>query len=137
MINVEVAYAPAAHQHELVKLILPDGASVQDALEASGLLERYPELDPKADNKLGIFGKLTKPDAVLRDRDRVEIYRPLIADPKAVRKRRAAEGKAMKKGAGALDSEGETTSVKGGEKDGEKGSEKSSEERREGEGRLA
>ena len=51
----------------------------------------------------GVFAKLVKPDTVLRDRDRVEIYRPLIADPKEVRKQRAAEGKAMKKGAGDTD----------------------------------
>lgn len=116
MINVEVAYASGAHQHELVKLILPEGSRVQDALEASGLLERHPEIDPNADNKLGVFGKLTKPDAVLRDRDRVEIYRPLITDPKVVRKRRAAEGKAMKKGGGALGSEGEAAD-EGGEEE--------------------
>ena len=48
--------------------------------------------------KLGIFGKLVKTDTVLRDKDRIEIYRPLIADPKEVRRRRAEEGKAMKKG---------------------------------------
>jgi len=54
---------------------------------------------------LGIFGKLTKNNAPLRHLDRVEIYRPLIADPKAVRKQRAADGKAMKKGGGDLSSE--------------------------------
>jgi putative ubiquitin-RnfH superfamily antitoxin RatB of RatAB toxin-antitoxin module len=69
------------------------------AIEASGLLQKHPEID-LAKNKIGIFGKLTKPDAVLRDQDRVEIYRPLIADPKEVRKQRAAAGKVMKKGAG-------------------------------------
>jgi uncharacterized protein len=47
-----------------------------------------------------VFAKLAKPDSLLRDRDRVEIYRPLIADPKEVRKQRAAEGKVMKKGSG-------------------------------------
>lgn len=49
------------------------------------------------ENKFGVFAKLSKPDSILRDRDRVEIYRPLIADPKEVRKQRAAEGKVMKK----------------------------------------
>jgi putative ubiquitin-RnfH superfamily antitoxin RatB of RatAB toxin-antitoxin module len=63
------------------------------------LLQKHPEID-LARNKIGIFGKLSKADAVLRDQDRVEIYRPLIADPKEVRKQRAAEGKVMKKGAG-------------------------------------
>jgi putative ubiquitin-RnfH superfamily antitoxin RatB of RatAB toxin-antitoxin module len=97
-VAVEVIYALKDRQ-ELVALKLPAGATAREAVERSGLLEKYPEID-LARNKLGVFAKLVKPDAVLRDRDRVEIYRPLIADPKEVRKQRAAEGKAMKKGAG-------------------------------------
>jgi len=65
---------------------------------------KYPEID-MSKNKIGVFARLAKPDAPLRDRDRVEIYRPLIADPKEVRKQRAAEGKVMKKGAGDLENE--------------------------------
>jgi len=101
MLNVEVCYALAQRQ-ELVKVRLPEGATLLQALEASGLLEKHPEIDLKK-NKFGIFAKLSKADSVLRDRDRVEIYRPLIADPKEVRKQRAAEGKIMKKGAGDAD----------------------------------
>lgn len=101
-IRVEVVYALPAKQ-ELVAVKVASGTTVRQAIEASGLLEKYPEID-LAKNKLGVFAKLTKPDAVLRDRDRVEIYRPLIADPKEVRKQRAAEGKAMKKGAGEQES---------------------------------
>lgn len=97
-VQVEVIYALAARQ-ESVPLTLPDGATVQQAIEASGLLQKFPEID-LGKNKLGVFAKLAKPDTVLRDRDRVEIYRPLIADPKEVRKQRAAEGKVMKKGGG-------------------------------------
>ena len=97
-IAVEVVYALKDKQ-ELVALKLSSGATAREAVEHSGLLEKYPEID-FARNKLGVFARLVKPDAVLRDRDRVEIYRPLIADPKEVRKQRAAEGKAMKKGAG-------------------------------------
>jgi len=97
-INVEVVYALAERQ-ELIQVKLPEGATVQQAVDASGLLQKYPQID-LGKNKLGIFGKLTKLDAVVRDRDRVEIYRPLIADPKEVRKQRAAEGKVMKKGGG-------------------------------------
>jgi len=63
-------------------------------------LQRNPEID-LAKAKVGIYGKLSKMDTVVRARDRVEIYRPLIADPKEVRKQRAAEGKVMKKGGGA------------------------------------
>lgn len=97
-LNIEVCYALADKQ-ELVRLRLPAGANLQQALEASGLLAKYPEIDIKK-NKFGVYAKLAKLDAPLRDRDRVEIYRPLIADPKEVRKQRAAEGKVMKKGAG-------------------------------------
>ena len=100
-INVEVCYAMAAKQ-EVVRVRLPAGANVTQALEASGLLGKYPEIDLKK-NKFGIWNKLAKVDAALRDMDRVEIYRPLIADPKEVRKQRAAEGKVMKKGAGDAD----------------------------------
>ncbi|THF66437.1 RnfH family protein [Pseudothauera nasutitermitis] len=99
LIHVEVVYALPRRQ-ELVRLSLPAGATVREAVEASGLLGRYPEIDVDGPSKLGIFARLVKGDAVLRDCDRVEIYRPLIADPKAVRKKRADEGKAMKKGGG-------------------------------------
>jgi uncharacterized protein len=98
-IRVEVIYALADRQ-ELVNLTLPEGATVHQAVEASGLLQKYPEIEPGKTNKLGIFAKLVKPETLLRDRDRVEIYRPLIADPKDVRRKRAEEGKVMKKGGG-------------------------------------
>ena len=97
-IDVEVVYARPERQ-ELIHLTLPAGATLQQALEASCLPQKHPEVDP-IKGKFGIFGKLAKPDMVLRDRDRIEIYRPLIADPKEVRKQRAAEGKVMKKGGG-------------------------------------
>lgn len=100
-ITVEVVYALPAKQ-EILSVRLPEGATLRQAVESSGVLQKYPEID-LAKNKFGVFAKLTKPDAVLRDRDRVEIYRPLIADPKEVRKQRAAEGKVMKKGAGEQD----------------------------------
>ena len=101
MLKVEVCYALPDKQ-EIVAVKLPAGATLQQALEASGLLAKYPEIDLKK-NKFGIYAKLSKLDSPLRDRDRVEIYRPLIADPKEVRKQRAAEGKVMKKGAGDAD----------------------------------
>lgn len=101
-INVEVSYALPERQ-ELVRVRLPEGATVRDAVEVSGLLQKYPDIDLDGKNKVGIFAKLTKLDTGLRERDRVEIYRPLIADPKAVRKKRAEEGKVMKKGGGAAE----------------------------------
>jgi putative ubiquitin-RnfH superfamily antitoxin RatB of RatAB toxin-antitoxin module len=100
-IHVEVVYARPERQ-EVAAVALPAGSTVVQAIEASGLLARYPEID-LARNKLGIYAKLARLDTALRDRDRVEIYRPLIADPKEVRKVRAAEGKAMKKAAGQSD----------------------------------
>lgn len=95
-LSIEIAYALPQKQ-ELVRIHLPSGSTVRQAIEASGLLAKYPEIDLKK-NKVGVYGKLTNLDAPLRDRDRVEIYRPLIADPKEVRRKRAEEGKPTKKG---------------------------------------
>lgn len=96
--RVEVAYARPD-----VQVILPvevgEGATLRDAIEKSGILDKFSELDIESMD-VGIFGKLSKLTNRLKPRDRVEIYRPLIADPKEVRKRRAAEGKRMKKGGG-------------------------------------
>lgn len=97
-IQLEVTYAKPDRQ-EIVSLKLPEGSTIQQAIEASGLLQRHPDID-LAKTKVGIYGKLSRMDTVVRERDRVEIYRPLIADPKEVRKQRAAEGKVMKKGGG-------------------------------------
>ncbi|MFZ5524498.1 MAG: RnfH family protein [Pseudomonadota bacterium] len=97
-INIEVVYALPGVQTLLKQPVAP-GTTVAEAIQASSILQKYPEIDLTV-NKLGIFGKLTKADAVLRDKDRIEIYRPLIADPKEVRRKRAEEGKVMKKGGG-------------------------------------
>lgn len=97
-IRVEVVYALPEKQ-TVIELQLPDGSTARDAVAASGLGAVYPDVDFGA-LKLGVWAKLVKPETPLRDRDRVEIYRPLIADPKEVRKQRAAAGKVMKKGSG-------------------------------------
>jgi putative ubiquitin-RnfH superfamily antitoxin RatB of RatAB toxin-antitoxin module len=89
LIQVEVAYALPDHQ-VIIPLDVPLGSTVEDAVRASGILDTFSEID-LSQNKVGVFGKLTKLDAELRAKDRVEIYRPLIADPKEARKRRAAE----------------------------------------------
>lgn len=96
--QVEVIYALKTTQ-KTIRLSVDEACTVKEAVERSGLLAECPEIDLTR-NKLGVWNKLAKPDTVLRDKDRVEIYRPLIADPKEVRKQRAAEGKAMKKGGG-------------------------------------
>ena len=98
MIDVEVVYALPDEQ-TLFRQSVPEGATVAEAIKRCGILEKYPDIDLAA-NKLGIFGKLTSADSVLRDRDRIEIYRPLLADPKEVRRMRAEQGRAMKKGSG-------------------------------------
>ena len=97
-IQIEVAYA-RPDQQLLLPLRVAAGSTVAQVIEASGVLAKFPEID-LAQNKVGIFGKLTKLNTVVRERDRIEIYRALIADPKEVRRQRAEEGKAMKKGGG-------------------------------------
>ncbi|MBT3047384.1 MAG: RnfH family protein [gamma proteobacterium symbiont of Ctena orbiculata] len=94
----EVAFGTLDEQ-ALLTVESAEPLTAKQAIEASGILERFPEIDLKT-NKIGIFGKATKLDALLSEGDRVEIYRPLIADPKEARKKRAAEGKSMRKGGG-------------------------------------
>ncbi|MCW8945624.1 MAG: RnfH family protein [Sedimenticola sp.] len=94
--DVEVAYAKADEQ-AILTITAEEGLTVRQAVERSRITERFPEIDIE-NSKFGIFGKAAKADAVLNPGDRVEIYRPLIADPKVARKKRAAEGKALKKG---------------------------------------
>lgn len=95
-INVEVAYAEPDRQ-VILPVNIDEGTTVGGAIVQSGIMMKFPELDVE-NSKVGIFGKVTAMTTVLQDGDRVEIYRPLIADPKEVRRKRAAEGKATKKG---------------------------------------
>ena len=104
-ITVEVVFAKPDEQ-ALEQLQVPTGTTVEAAIRQSGLLIRFPEIDLTTD-KVGIFGKAAALGAELRDGDRVEVYRPLIADPKTARKKRAAEGKAMRKGARAQNKTGQ------------------------------
>ncbi len=87
-LNVEVAYA-RPDQQQIVALQVVPGCTIQNAIEQSGILQQYPEIRLDK-NKVGIFGKLSQLQTRLRAGDRVEIYRPLLADPKAVRRKRAA-----------------------------------------------
>jgi len=88
---VEVAYATPAAQ-AILEVALPAGANVAQAVEASGIRKRFPSIDLES-NRVGVWGKLARLDTVLQAGDRVEIYRPLIADPKAVRRERAKSSK--------------------------------------------
>ncbi len=86
MLSIEVCYA-LPNEQALIAVELPEGATLQQALDASGILKRYPQIDLEK-QKVGVFGKLKPLDTVLADHDRVEVYRPLIVDPKAARQRR-------------------------------------------------
>ena len=96
LIRVEVAYAQPDEQ-VIIPVEVATGATLEQAILQSRIQERFPDIDLNT-AKIGVFGKLGKLSATVRAGDRVEIYRPLLADPKAVRKKRAAEGKQMRKG---------------------------------------
>ena len=86
MARVEVVYCPGPHQADIVALDLPDGATLADALAASGVLQRHAlDLDTL---RTGIWCKARPLDTVLRDRDRVEVWRGLQVDPKEARRLR-------------------------------------------------
>lgn len=86
--RVEVAYAASASDAFLVELDLADGATVEQAIRASGVLSRYPEIHLE-DCRVGVFSERCTLDRRLRAGDRVEIYRSLLVDPKEARRRRA------------------------------------------------
>lgn len=95
-LQVEVAYAKPQTQ-KIIALTVPAGTTLFEAAERSGIIEQFPEIDLET-VKMGVFGKLeAKPkEREIRNGERVELYRPLIADPKEARKRRAAKMKASK-----------------------------------------
>lgn len=95
-IRVEVAYALPDRQ-AILALDVAQGTTALDAARQSGITDKFEGID--LDNaKMGVFGKVVSPQHVLQEGDRVEIYRPLIADPKEVRKARAARAKARRAG---------------------------------------
>jgi len=87
MLRVEIVYALRDRQ-VLLAFEVEGGTTARQAVERSGILQRFPEID-LAQAGLGIFGRVVSPDTPLRDGDRVEIYRPLVADPKDTRRTRA------------------------------------------------
>ena len=95
-IDVEVAYARPDEQ-VILEIKVSPASTVAEAIRQSGILETFKEID-LGRNKVGIFGRPVSLSHPLRAFDRVEIYRPLLADPKEIRRQRAAEGKQMKKG---------------------------------------
>ena len=90
-IMVEVAYALPEEQ-VIISIKVPTKSDVKQAIKKSGIQKKFPNID-LSKNKVGIFGKKTTLDHPLKDRDRIEIYRPLILDPKEMRRKRAAKKK--------------------------------------------
>ncbi|EMB48406.1 hypothetical protein D908_19305 [Vibrio mimicus CAIM 602] len=103
MIQVEVVYA-LPHEQRVLKLVVEQSATVEEIIRTSGILQMYPEID-QAVNKVGIFSRNVKLDAKVRDKDRIEIYRPLLADPKEIRRKRAEQAKAAAAQANVADEE--------------------------------
>lgn len=90
-INIEVAYAQPEKQ-SLLSVVIDDGLTVEQAITESDIINLHPEIDLSV-NKVGIWNRTCKLQDLVKDGDRIEVYRPLIADPKEVRKRRAEKAK--------------------------------------------
>ncbi|SEP63815.1 RnfH family protein [Basfia succiniciproducens] len=88
-INIEITYAFPEHYY-LKKFTLDEGTTVQSAILQSGILQQFTDIDLR-ENKIGIFSRPVKLTDSLNDGDRIEIYRPLLADPKEIRRKRAAQ----------------------------------------------
>jgi len=97
-ILIEVAFASPSKQL-IIPINVKTGTTAREAIIKSGIQKEFPEINIDID-PIGIFGKHITYDQTLREKDRVEIYRPLIADPKEIRRQRAEQGKKMKKGGG-------------------------------------
>lgn len=83
--NIGVAYVTPRHKIWL-RMEMPDDCTVREAIQRSGVLEQFPEILLQ-DQKVGVFGRIVKLDSQLSDGDRVEIYRPITADPEKVERR--------------------------------------------------
>jgi putative ubiquitin-RnfH superfamily antitoxin RatB of RatAB toxin-antitoxin module len=97
---IEIAYATPRKQI-ILEHEVESGSLAREAIRSCGIEQQFPEIDPQSCD-IGVFGKPVADDYQLNDGDRIEIYRPLIADPKEVRRQRAARGLKMKKGGGAI-----------------------------------
>ena len=93
---IEVSYASTREQL-IISIKVPEDINVKQAIEKSGIQKKFPEIDLDKNN-VGIFGKQTTLEHSLKNKDRIEIYRSLIIDPKELRRKKAAEG--MKKDGG-------------------------------------
>lgn len=91
LLNTEVAYALPGKQ-SIIEVAIAEGSTVKEVIDASKIIEQYPEINLD-EAKVGIWSKVVKLTSTVSDGDRIEIYRPLIADPKEVRKKRAERAK--------------------------------------------
>ena len=87
--KIGIAYA-LPHRQTWFDVEVPDGTTIQEAINRSGILKQFPDINLET-QKVGIYGKLSKLDAVLNDGDRVEIYRPITCDPKTVPRKAKAD----------------------------------------------
>lgn len=88
--QVGIAYSEQSQQLWL-SIEVPDGTTVRDAIERSGILKQFPHVD-LATQKVGVYGKLVKLDTAVKPGDRIEIYRPITCDPQTVPRRDLVEG---------------------------------------------
>ncbi|MGO1298091.1 MAG: RnfH family protein [Vibrio sp.] len=91
MIHVEVVYA-LPHEQRVINVMAKQDMTAEQIIEQSGVLAMYPEIDLDK-NSIGVFSRNIKRDSTVRDGDRIEIYRPLLADPKDIRRKRAEQAK--------------------------------------------
>ena len=95
MINVEVVYSIGKFV-ELIPLSVSEGTTVIEAIRQSGMIQLHPEVEINSGN-IGIYSRLCTEDTVLKEGDRIEIYRPLKADPKEARHQRANQQKSQQR----------------------------------------
>lgn len=104
-LSIEVVYGTPTRQ-EIISCIVEPNTTIEQAILASGIVDEFPEID-LAVNNVGIWNRAAKLTDIVKDLDRIEVYRPLLADPKEVRKRRAEkakeEGRADKVTGGRVD----------------------------------
>jgi uncharacterized protein len=93
VLHVQLLYCAGPGHADCSDLLLPAGATVADALQASGLTQRHSELSGVPTLRLGVWNKVREADALLRDGDRVEVYRALLVDPKEARRQRYQQHK--------------------------------------------
>ena len=94
-VTIEVAYAASEREQAVVLFDIPAGSTVEHAIRASGILHRFSHIDLSAD-AVGIFGQRASLQDTVSNGDRVEIYRPLVVDPKQARRRRAGQARKPK-----------------------------------------